>query len=563
MKQQRTTIINTNYVWLLIILIVLINSLGLFIPLMDQDDPTLYANIAKNIAISNDWINLIMHHKDWLDKPHFPFWVAAFSYKIFGINSFAYLLPGFLFNLLGGIYTYKLAKKLYSSDVAILSVVIYLSSLHLLISSINLRAEAYLLGEIMPACYYWYLYYEHKGLTFKNLILAGMFSGLAIMTKGVFLVLTIFSGLSGLWIYKKQWRNFISLKWLLALCITGIFILPELISLYLQFDMHPEKVIFGHTHVSGLRFFFFDSQFGRFFNNGPIKVQHKPWEHYLYFIHTFIWSFIPWIIIFILAIYQSFKKNDLEIQHKYASIYLYASFLPTFILFSVTSFQLDYYINILIPFAAIFTAKYLSGLLTTNNNHAKGFYTAQSILSYGLLVFVCILSYMLLPLVWAISLVLVVIFIILGVNYYILANKFIKMLWLSSLSSCMIFIFCFSFFYSVYRNYDVGYQLAIYMKSLPPADIVDFNIDSYTLNFYSHNNYVFVQNVNGLKDLKRPYYLFAKDTDLVNLTKQLQPLELKQIYHLDGINLVPVIQHIFKPQVLKQQLIRYDLLLVK
>ena len=50
-----------------------------------------------------------------------------------------------------------------------------------------------------------------------------------------------------------------------------LFINPELICLYIQFDLHPEKILFGHTHVSGIRFFFWDSQFGRFLNTGPIK----------------------------------------------------------------------------------------------------------------------------------------------------------------------------------------------------------------------------------------------------------------------------------------------------
>lgn len=63
-----------------------------------------------------------------------------------------------------------------------------------------------------------------------------------------------------------------------------IFISPELICLYIQFDSHPEKIVFGNTHVSGIRFFFWDSQFGRFFNTGPIKGKGDPFFLYAHVI---------------------------------------------------------------------------------------------------------------------------------------------------------------------------------------------------------------------------------------------------------------------------------------
>jgi hypothetical protein len=62
-----------------------------------------------------------------------------------------------------------------------------------------------------------------------------------------------------------------NVKWLLVFILTFIFIIPEIYAVYNQFDLHPEKVVFGKKNVSGMKFLFWDSQFGRFFNNGPIK----------------------------------------------------------------------------------------------------------------------------------------------------------------------------------------------------------------------------------------------------------------------------------------------------
>src|SRR5678815_3990239 len=102
---------------------ILLNATGLFNPILEPDG-TLYATIAKHMALSNDWVNLIGDNHDWLDKPHFPFWITAFSYKIFGINSFAYKFPAFLFWLAGLRFTFLLAKELYNATVAQVSVLI-------------------------------------------------------------------------------------------------------------------------------------------------------------------------------------------------------------------------------------------------------------------------------------------------------------------------------------------------------------------------------------------------------------------------------------------------------
>ena len=178
-------------------------------------------------------------------------------------------------------------KKLYS-----------IISFLMLSASVDVRAEAYLLGQIIPAIYYW-LRYDHK-FNYKYLVLASVFTACAMMTKGLFVVVTIFSGLVITWFYRKQYSRIISYKWLLAFALSLLFILPELICLYLQFDAHPDLLVFGKTHVSGLEWYFWGSQFGRFFNSGPIVNNHG---NPLFFVHTFLWAFLPWSLVFIFALF--------------------------------------------------------------------------------------------------------------------------------------------------------------------------------------------------------------------------------------------------------------------
>ena len=74
---------NPKPLYYLISLAVLVNFTGLMVPLMDPD-AGIYASVAKTMVQENDYVNLYFHDMDWLDKPHFPFLVTAFSFKFFG-----------------------------------------------------------------------------------------------------------------------------------------------------------------------------------------------------------------------------------------------------------------------------------------------------------------------------------------------------------------------------------------------------------------------------------------------------------------------------------------------
>ena len=289
--------------WFIPLLIpaILINAGGLFIRILEPDG-ALYATISKTIAQTGDFINLRVEGRDWLDKPHFPFWMAALSMRLFGINSFAYKLPAVLFWALGGWYTYRLALSLYGKTTARLSVLVYVSAAQLVISNNDVRAEPYLTGLVIAAVYHFYKASRTRpGI---HLLAGSFFAACAMMTKGPFVLITVGAGFVLDWIVGKQWDQFLNIRWWIALAWMAVFITPELYCLYIQFDCHPEKLVFGNQHVSGIRFFFWDSQFGRFFNSGPIKGNGDPF----FFFHTLLWVFLPWSLLLYAAAFRKCRS---------------------------------------------------------------------------------------------------------------------------------------------------------------------------------------------------------------------------------------------------------------
>ncbi|HEX5669149.1 MAG TPA: glycosyltransferase family 39 protein, partial [Chitinophagaceae bacterium] len=108
---------------LLLTLAVAVNFSGLFMTIIGPDG-TLYASVAKTMVMKNNYLELFGNGTDWLDKPHFPFWVTALFFKVFGINDWSYKLPAILFLLLGAWYTWLFARKFYNETIASWSVLI-------------------------------------------------------------------------------------------------------------------------------------------------------------------------------------------------------------------------------------------------------------------------------------------------------------------------------------------------------------------------------------------------------------------------------------------------------
>lgn len=339
-----------SYRWLqiLIALAVFANLSPLFITVLGPDG-ALYASISKTMALSNDYVNLVAEGRDWLDKPHFPFWITAFSFEIFGVHGWSYKLPGIIFLLMGGWYTYLYGWKLYNKQAGLVAALILLTAEHILLSSNDVRAEPYLTGLIIGAVFHFVCL--HENYRFRHLVLGSLFTACAVMTKGIFALLPIGGAIIGHLVLIGEWKQLLRLRWIGAILLSLVFIIPELYCLWLQFDIHPEKTVFGQNGVSGIRFFFWDSQFGRFFNTGPIKGK----GDLSFFIHTTLWAFLPWSILLFIAIGQRFSK----FRNRNLEWYSFFAAMPTFLLFSLSRFQLPHYMNIVFPFFAVLTADYL------------------------------------------------------------------------------------------------------------------------------------------------------------------------------------------------------------
>ncbi|HEY8897439.1 MAG TPA: glycosyltransferase family 39 protein [Niastella sp.] len=462
------------FLWLSIIGII-VNATGLVLPILEPDG-ALYATISKTMALNGDYVNLYVEGGDWLDKPHFPFWITAFSFKLFGINSFAYKFPGLLFWLAGAFYTYALARKLYNKQTAQWAMLIYLSVEHLILSNNDVRAEPYLTGLMIGTAYHYYLAYRDN--KWKHYIIGSILLACAIMTKGIFIACMLMAGFVIHWIIKKEWKQFLNYRWWVSMVLVLIFIMPELITLYLQFDTHPEKLVFGQHNVSGIRFFFWDSQFGRFFNTGPIKGSGDK----LFYVHTLIWAFLPWsIILFVLV--GSYIKNYKTALTPSGNYICSGISIAGFLVFSLSRFQLPHYLNILYPFFAIIVARWLLNL--KNKTLIKTITYSQNTLYYLLFV-ACIGLIFFMGLPYKIPAIILLAVLAFAINRFFPGDALQHIIARSFGVIMVVNLFLNTLFYPELFKCQSGSEAAGFLNTTRPDEAYMFNMVSseYSFQFY-------------------------------------------------------------------------------
>ena len=475
-------------------------------------DSALYASIAKEMALSHNFLDLTFDGVDWLDKPHFPFWVTAISFKILGINTFAYKLPAILFTLMALIYTYRLTKELYNRETALLAVLILATAQHLIISNNDVRAEPILTGLVIGSIYHYHRLVQRYRLT--SLLWASLFAALAVMTKGLFTLIPILGAVAGEIMIKRQFRLIMSSRWVLSLVLIFLFITPELFALYHQFDSHPEKVIFGRTGVSGIRFFLWDSQFGRFFNTGPITGSGDPF----FFLHTLLWAFLPWSVVMYYAFFKKIIQNIRSVNQQ-AEFYTISGSLLALLVFSLSGFQLPHYTNIIFPLLAILTADWIYRAGT--GVEIRFYKIAQSVTIILLVVLLIIIQIFFRP--RGISAAAILAFTLSGIMILLFLRHPLEKKWnifyYSALVSILVNFYLNLIFYPEVLAYQSGTKVARYANlHFPEHDIRTLGVLSFTIHFHAENE-VRDRDIQGLKEelSKGEYLIFTSEPYLDSL----------------------------------------------
>lgn len=492
----------------------IIYLLGLLVPINDNDSAH-HATIALNMFLNNDPISLVSHGDPYLDKPHFQFWILQLSFILLGVTTFAYKISSLLFTCLTLFSVYKLARLIYSKDVAINATLILATSFAFLMANMDIRMDAMLTGAVTFSIWK-VIEYLNKN-SWKSLIFAALGAAIAFSVKGwygvgIIALTTIFYSISrGAFLDLFKWRFLSIILFFFA------FITPELISFYMQYDMHPELLIRGTTGNSGLRFILFDHFYGRM-SGQEFGVASS--NDYLFFFHSLLWSIIPWSVLYYIGVFdriaRSYREKTLFSNTSLAFVY---PVIVIFIGMGISKFKLPQYIIPIFPLTALFLASWIDSFTLRALKKANILQNIQ----YVLMIIVAIgINY------WAFPVqnhILTLVFIIPGVlMLFKLLQKTdsVKNLVLKGVFVTIFFWLPFNAnFFPQLLSYQGGQNLAKEANklSLNNKNLFLFNneLDTpFSFDYYTSyvHRLVTINQMDSLKSNIKPLYLFAEEKDL-------------------------------------------------
>ena len=430
--------------------------------------------------------------------------------------------------MLGAWYTYLFAKQYYNKTVALWAVFILLTSGHFIISNSDVRAEPFLTGFIIASIYH---FSNSLKKNFGWHLAAGcFFAACALMTKGMFTLIPIAGAVIGELIIKKNWKQLFHWRWLAALLLISLLIFPELYSLWYQFDAHPEKIIFGKTNVSGIWFFFWESQVGRFFNTGPIQST----GNLPFYLHSLLWAFAPWSIIMYVMFFDKFKILIKKITLSSAEWYTFSGSLLMLFVFSFSGFQLPHYTNIIFPMLAVLCADFIWRNVLSEKKLLKIIQNIFTLCLIALLIVLCILYQ---P---AINSFIIVLLLVLILAYLFLVPSFKSSgdlpvhYFRSGLAALLIALFLNLVFYPDLLSYQSGNQLAFYMnKNYPNDSCKRMEVFGSASEFYFKQNLsaTYIEELELMAPEKRGF-IFVTEEDLILFEQHNMRFELiKEFRH--------------------------------
>lgn len=351
--------------WVFFALTIFVYLFGLTIPLVGPDEPR-YAEVAREMFARSDWITPTLGGANWFEKPALLYWLEIVSYYIFGVNEFAARFGSALCGL-GTILSLWIIGKFVgpkTGDFANWLGLIGASTLGIIVFSRGASFDIIVTFPIAASLAGFIVNDSGERRSKLALFCFYFFIGVALLAKGLIGLIFPF-GIVALYLIfsrRRPQRDFlVSLLWgvPLLIAVTSVWYVP----MYLRH---------GYTFIDE---FIIQQHFQRFTSN---KYQHP--QPFYFFFWVLPLMTIPWIPLFLLAIWKSVRSLMSKIRSEQATeesvknaigrnlrFFAWAWLLVPLIFFSFSGSKLPGYILPAVPAAILLSADQIFRLLQKNN----------------------------------------------------------------------------------------------------------------------------------------------------------------------------------------------------
>ena len=299
-----------------------------------EPDETRYAVIAREMKDGGNWIIPHLNRQIYAEKPPLFFWLVNLSVFFFGENSeLANRLPSAVAGYIVILITFLFGERLFNLRTGFLSSLILATSFLFPQLSRWMMLDALFTLFFLLILFSFYLGYERGERRRKYYLLAGLFTGLAILTKGpvayltlpIFFIFTAFQKN-----VKKFWCRDLLLGFLLSVTVVLVWWIPACFiggRDYIHWILYKQAI---GTYVEG----------GKHFHPGA----------FLFYFIRFPVEFLPWTVFLPTAFILGFRKGR-EKRERFLFLSIWFSFV--FLFFTFSKGKKDNYLLPLYPAAAM------------------------------------------------------------------------------------------------------------------------------------------------------------------------------------------------------------------
>ena len=301
----------------------------------------LYAEIPREMLASHDWRLWIIPHLNglpYMEKPPLLYWLTALSFSLFGVAEWSARLVPAISSLGCVALLVRFGDALQRPQAGRLAALMFVSGIGVMVMSRTLMFDMLLTACLTAALMNAYLYSVHRKAA--KLRLAYAWLALALMAKGV-VALLLFGAVLFFLLLPTLWSD-----GLIQTC--RAWLEPRAILIFLAIAA-PWHIAASLVEPIFPWFYFINEHVLRFLGKRePHDYYAGPWWYYLprMALYLFPWSFL------LPSLLQRAQQSPQSNEPKSLSRFLFLAWLLPLVFFSVSSAKANYYLVVVMPFAA-------------------------------------------------------------------------------------------------------------------------------------------------------------------------------------------------------------------
>jgi 4-amino-4-deoxy-L-arabinose transferase-like glycosyltransferase len=340
-----------------------------YVHLFDWDEIN-FAEISREMMVLGNYTSAHINFLPFWEKPPLFFWLQSASMNVFGVNEFAARLPNAICGMITLPILYQIGAKLYDRKFGLIWALAYFGSIlpgfYFQSGIIDPFFNLFIfLGLYFFIQYYWkYRDFESivlKRSTLHYLIIAGLFSGLAILTKGPagFLILLL---CYGTYFILKMFRIYVSIPQFILYCLVTLLVTltwfgletmingPWFVEEFIKYNFRLAKIEdAGHGGFPGYHFVII------FIGCFPASLFSLRAFKKLNYEHTFQKDFKIWMMILLWVILILFSIVQSKIVHYSSMAYFPVTYLAAVVIYQLLNAKLQFqnWIGVVIKASAL------------------------------------------------------------------------------------------------------------------------------------------------------------------------------------------------------------------